>query len=77
MTAPATEWREENGMLVLYMGMIPVGRVCNRNGSGQPSWLFNLDYMHAFWRRERTTEACKAAVETRFTHWLRQAGLSA
>ena len=72
-----TAYREENGIQVLHLGEVEVGRVATRGGrNDRPRWLFQLDNHLSIWRTERTVEKAEAALEARLADWLKRAALT-
>lgn len=76
MGNPATSWRRQGDIDVLYLGEVPVGRVSiPRTDKDKSHWLFNLAGATAFWRKEKSVDHARLALQLALNDWLRRAGL--
>lgn len=77
MSRPATEWRTENDIEVLYMGEVEIGRAMATGGHRNSArWLFTLNRHALQWISDRTLEGAKTYVEATFDLWLQKAGIA-
>ncbi|QJQ31801.1 hypothetical protein GV829_04530 [Sphingomonas lacunae] len=77
MSRPATEWRTEGDIEVLYMGEVEIGRAMATGGKkNSPRWLFTLNRQAIEWISVRTIEGAKTCVEATFDLWLQKAGIA-
>jgi hypothetical protein len=64
------------GLEVLHLGEVPVGRVSLTAGRrGRPAWVFNLAGSVAFWATAPSIEEARTSLLATLSHWLTRAGI--